>query len=145
MTVMLPSPRGRVITRYVKIDWLVCCLLAGTDLWKRMPLKCSITMVFTCPLISWCKISSSFLENNNVVVFPIPFHIFMPLTNLWLIRLQGQFPILRTRSCPDLYPLIRPPKRSLALGTGRILISGFIRFPPTLAVNDVAHSLREEV
>ena len=38
------------------IGWLVCCLLAGPDLWKRMPLKCSITMVFTCPLLSWCTI-----------------------------------------------------------------------------------------
>ena len=44
--------------------------------------------------------TSLFRENNNVVVFPIPFPIFMPLANLWLIRLQGQFPILRTRSCP---------------------------------------------
>ena len=61
--------------------------------------------------------------------------------NLWFIRLQGQFPILRTRSCPDLYPLIRPPRRSLALGRGRILIPGFIRSPPTLAVCEVAHSL----
>ena len=32
------------------IDWLVCCLLAGPDLWKRMPFKYSIT-----------KVSSSFL------------------------------------------------------------------------------------
>jgi hypothetical protein len=103
------------------IDWLVCCLLAGPDLWNRMPLKCSITMVFTCPLLSWCKMSSHFRENNNVVVFPIPFHIFMPLANLWLIRLQRQFSILRTRSCPDPYPLIRPPKRPLALVRGRIL------------------------
>ena len=84
---------------------------------------------------------SLFRENNNVVVFPIPFHIFMPLANLWLIRLRGQFSILRTRSCPDLYPLIRPPKRPLALGRGRILIPGFVRSPPTLAVQDVAHSL----
>ena len=34
------------------IGWLVCCLLAGPDLWKRMPLKCYIIMVFTCPLLS---------------------------------------------------------------------------------------------
>ena len=40
------------------IGWLVCCLLAGPDLWKRTPLKCSITMVFTCTLFSWCTISS---------------------------------------------------------------------------------------
>ena len=29
---------------------------------------------------------------------------------------------LRRRSCPDLYSLIRPPGRPLALGRGRILI-----------------------
>jgi hypothetical protein len=83
---------------------------------------------------------SPFRKNNNVVVFPIPFHIFMPLANLWLIRLQRQFPILRTR-CPDIYPLIHPPKRPLALGRGRILILGFVQSPPTLFVYDVAHSL----
>ena len=32
-------------------EQLVCCLLAGLDLWKRMLLKCSITMVFTCLLL----------------------------------------------------------------------------------------------
>ena len=84
---------------------------------------------------------SPFRENNNVVVFPILFHIFMPLANLWLIRLQGQFPILRIISYPDLYPLNRPPKRSLALGRGRILIPGFICPPPKFAANDVAHCL----
>ena len=35
---------------------------------------------------------SPFRENNNVVVFPILFHIFMSLANLWLIRFHGQFP-----------------------------------------------------
>ena len=59
---------------------------------------------------------SLFRENINVVVFPIPFHIFMLLANSWLIRLKGQFPILRTRSCLDLYPRIRPPKTPLAFG-----------------------------
>ena len=71
------------------VGWLVCCLLAGPDLWKRMPLKCSITMDFTCLLLSWCTISSLFRENNNVVLFLFPIHIFMPLANLWCIRLQG--------------------------------------------------------
>ena len=77
-------------------------------------------------------------QNNNVTVFQCPFHIFMSFANLWLIRLQGQFPILGTRSFPDLYPLIRPP---LAFGRERILIPGFIRSPPTLAVYDIVHSL----
>jgi hypothetical protein len=71
------------------VVWWVCFLLAGLNLWKRMPLKCSITMVFTCPLLSLCTISSLFRENNNVVVFPFPFHIFMPLANMWFILLQG--------------------------------------------------------
>jgi len=65
----------------------------------------------------------------------------MPLANLWFIRLQGQFPILRTSSYSDLYPLIRPLGRLLALDKGRILIPGFIRSLPMLAVYDVVHSL----
>ena len=81
--------------------------------------------------------TSPFRENINEAVLPIPFHIFVPLANLWFLRLQGQFPILRTRSCPDLYPLIRPPKRPFAHGRGRILIPGFVRSPPTLAVYDL--------
>ena len=56
---------------------------------------------------SLCKISSHFRKISNVVVSPFLFHIFMPLVNLWFIRLQGYFPILRTRNSPDLYPLIR--------------------------------------
>ena len=40
-----------------------------------MLLKCAITVVITSPRLSLCKISSPFRENNNVVVFPFPFHI----------------------------------------------------------------------
>ena len=76
-----------------------------------------------------------------MVVFPIPFHIFMPLANLWLIRFQGQFFILRKRSSPNFYPLIRPPKSSLALCAGRFLIRGFVWSPPMLAFYDISHSL----
>ena len=58
-------------------EWLTCCLLAGPDLWKRVPLKCSITMDFTCPLlffhnwlISMLRVSASRLvEVNAVEVF----------------------------------------------------------------------------
>ena len=57
----------------------------------------------------------------------------------WL-TLWGQFPILMT-SCPELYPLIRLPEKPLALGRGRIVIPGFIRSPPTIAVYDISHSL----
>jgi hypothetical protein len=60
-----------------------------------------------------------------MVVIPIPFDIIMPLANLWLICLQEHFPILRAKRFPDLYLLIFPPKRSLVLGRGRILIPGF--------------------
>ena len=53
-----------------RIDSLIgMCLLAGPDLWRIMLLK--ITMVFTWPLLSLCKISSPFRENNNMVIsFP---------------------------------------------------------------------------
>ena len=36
----------------LQCDWLVCCLLAGPNLWKS-----SIVMVYTCTLRSWCKFS----------------------------------------------------------------------------------------
>ena len=98
-------------------------------------------MVITCPLLSCCTISSPFWENNNVVVFPFPFHISMPLANLWIMRLKGYFLILRAKSCSDLYPLNRLPRRTLALGRGRIPIPGSIWFAPALAVYYVAHSI----
>ena len=106
-----------------------------------MLLKCSITLVFTCPLFSRCTILSLFRENNNMVLLPFPLQIFMPLVNLWFIRLQGQFPTLRTRSCPDLCSFIRPPRMPLAFGRKRILIPGFIRTSPMLAVYGAAQSL----
>jgi hypothetical protein len=46
-----------------------------------------------------------------------------------------------TRSCHDLYPLIRPPGRPLALIKGGTHIPGFIWSPPTLAAYDIAHFL----
>ena len=119
----------------ISIHWQVSCLLAGPEL-----LKCSIIMVFTCPLLSWCKISSPFIDHNNVVVFQFLFRIFIYLINLWFICLQGYFPIPRTRNFPDLYPIIRLLKRPLAFGTGRILIPGFIRYLPMLTVYGIDHS-----
>ena len=113
-----PIPINHIITFSLQIiqvtivisslsDWLVCCLLAGLDLWKKMLLKCSITMVFTCHLQA----------NGQLVVHPPS----------------------RIVSCPDLYLLICPLGRQLALRRGGILIPGLIRSPPTLAVHDVAH------
>ena len=49
-------------------------------MWKRMLLKCSITMIFICLLVFLCKIPNAFRKNDNMVVFPVPFHIFIPLT-----------------------------------------------------------------
>ena len=77
----------------------------------------------------------------NIVVYPFPFHFFMSLVNLWYISLQGQFPILRTRSCPGLYSLIYSQRRPLALDRERIFIPRFIRFPPTLDFYKFANSL----
>jgi hypothetical protein len=44
-------------------------------------------------------------------------------------------------SFSHLYPLIRPLGRLLALGIRGILIPGFVRSLPTLAVHNVADSL----
>ena len=67
------------------MDWLVVLIVSRS----RFVEEDSVTMVFTCPLLCCCKISSLFRENINVVVFPFPLHFFMPLTNLWFILLQG--------------------------------------------------------
>ena len=48
--------------------------------------------------------------------------------HLWFICLQGELSLLRTRSCPT----STRPSGCLALGM-RILIPGFIQFPPMLA------------
>jgi hypothetical protein len=45
------------------------------------------------------------------------------------------------RSFPDLYQLICPPRRPLAIERGRILTPGFIRSSPTIAVCRVVHFL----
>ena len=82
----------KIKARLFKHDWLInryAACKAAPDLWKRRLLKYFITMVFTCHLFSWCKVSSPLRGNNNVVVFPFPFHVFMPLANLWFIHLQG--------------------------------------------------------
>ena len=45
-------------------------------------------------------IPSPFRENIKAVVFPLPFHIFMALANLWFIHLQGQFPHPKNKKLP---------------------------------------------
>ena len=85
--------------------------------------------MFTCLLLLWCRIPILFGENNILEVLKFPFNNIKPLANLWFIRFQGQFPILRTRRCPDLYPVIHPPRRTMAFCKGRMLIRGFIRSP----------------
>ena len=64
-------------------------------------------------------------------------HFLSTSSCLWAICCSSAF----KGSCPNLYPFIRPPINPLALGRGRILIPGFIRSPPKLAVYDVPHSL----
>ena len=96
---------------------------------------------FICLLLSSCKVSRPIWENSNVVVCSFPSLFFMPLSNLWFIRLQGQLSILRKRSCPGFHQLICPPRRPLPVDRGRILIPRFIQSPSTLTAYDVAHSL----
>ena len=60
---------GRMQEALYKIYWWVSCLLAGPDFRKRILLKRSINTVFTCPLLSLCRISINLRENINVIVF----------------------------------------------------------------------------
>ena len=83
--------------------------------------------------LSSCKILSLFKENNNVLV----------LVTIWVSSCRwptfdsSAFKVSshpKDEKCPDLWPLIRPPRRSLALDRGRILIPRLIWSPPKLAV-----------
>ena len=86
--------------------------------------------------------SLPFLENSVTDFLPPRKWCNMCLDKLErFIRPSRIVPILRTRSGPDLYQVILPPRKQLALGRERILIPEFIRVLPTLAVYDVVHSL----
>ena len=113
----------------------MCCLLAGPDLWKRMLYKCFVTMMFTCLLLSWYKMSRPFRGSNNVMIFPFTFHTFRTFGQLVLHPLSRIFSHLKDSSCSDLYPLIHPSRRPLALGRG------IHSARPTLSIYDFAHSL----
>ena len=106
-------------------------------MWNMMPLNCSLAMVFTCPLLSLCKIPSTFRENvmwyycrflahhhavGELAVHPPSRIVFHP----------------KDKKLPCTLPALR---RTLALGRGRILIPGFIRSLPTSAACDVSHCL----
>ena len=109
---------------YWLIDWLIGILfLAGPGFWKWILLQCSITMLSTCSLLSWCKISSSFMKNNNVTVFQFPF------THLHAVGQRVVHPPSRIISHPKIMSwslLAHPPSE-------RILIPGF-------AIYDIVHS-----
>jgi hypothetical protein len=55
-------------------------------------LKGNAFEVFQCSVVLfllYVKFQVLSGKDNNVVVFPILFHIFMPLANLWFIPFQG--------------------------------------------------------
>ena len=108
-------------------------MLAGPDLWKIMLLKCSITMVFICPLLPF-----PFRKNNNLVIFPFTFPIFMPLANFWFIRTEG---VSHPKNKKLPWHLPAHPTSEKAVGTWyrKNLYNGIHSLPPTLAVYDLVH------
>ena len=114
------------------INWYACCLLASPDLWNRMLLKCSITMIFTCPLLPWCEISSPFKETNPHLHAVGQFMVHPP--SRIISHPKG-------KKFPWPLPAYSSSEKALALGVGRILIPRFIQSPPNLAVYWVAHFL----
>ena len=81
-------------------------LVSSPDLWKRMLLKCSISIVLSCPLLSLCTISYPILENDNVVLFSFIPHLHA-VGQLVVHRPSRIVTNPKEKSCPDLYPLIR--------------------------------------
>ena len=57
---------------------------------------------------------SPFRGNNNVVVFPIPFHIFIPLANLWFIPPSWIVSYPKDKKFP--WPLPAHPPSEKAVG-----------------------------
>ena len=116
------------------------CLLGDPDLWTRMFLKCSITTGFTCPLLSWCQISSLLRENNNVIVFAFPFphlHVTGPIA----VHLPSR-KISHPKDKKLLWPLPPHPPFDKAVVTWlewrERIIPTFIRPPTMLTVYSVA-------
>ena len=71
-------------------DWLIGMLLVSrSGFVEDKVVEVFHYYVFFLLLLSWCRISCPFRKNNNVVVFPFTFHIFMTLANLRFARLQG--------------------------------------------------------
>ena len=111
-----------------------------------MQLNCIITGVaYSLFLFSLHVNFQVLLGGGYGIVFQSPFHIFMLLDNFWFILLRGDFSILRTRTCPDLYQLICPPRKPFALDRGIKLIPEFIHSPRTLAFFDLPTLSRLEV
>jgi hypothetical protein len=69
----------------VLIDWLIGILLVS----KSGFVEVNAVQVFHHHGVHLPSSFLPFREKNNVVILQFPIHIFMPLANLWFIRLQG--------------------------------------------------------
>ena len=117
---------------YTLYNWQQTC--------GRVVLKYSTTIVFTCPL--YLDVKYQVLSGKIIMWW---YYRFL-YTSSSVGQLLDHPPSRKVtypkdKSCPDLYPLIRPPRRPLTFCRGRILNLEFIWFPPTIAVYSVAHSL----
>ena len=93
------------------IDWKVCCLLAGPDLWNRMLLKCSIIIKFTFLDVKSQVLSGKYYCGSISVSFP---HLHCHLTTSGSSLKIVSHPKDKKLPWPlSAHPL---PKRLLALG-----------------------------
>ena len=122
------------------IDWLI-------DLLIIMVIFTKCLNFWTIILLKVPSLSCSFAFLALDVNFQLLSEIKICLYILFLLKFSRHCDssafkdsFLRTRGLPDIYPLSRPPKRTLAVGRGTNLISGLIISPVTLTVYDVAHS-----
>ena len=139
-------PRGISHTSLVHSEsglFLMMLLInKSLDLKNRKLLIYNLTVAFTCPLFSSCKMSSPpevppfqvLLEKiNKVVIFQFFFQHLHAVDQLVAYIPSRTFPSLGTRNSSGLHSLIRPPRRPLQEGESlfRNSFGSLVRQAPT--------------
>ena len=112
----------------VDYSWYICpYLTSGSDILVTEPLMTIYQLISSNEYPKFMIANQNIIRTSlspfcgegggNVILFQYIFKMFIPNTNLWFIRLQRQFwAIFQTRSCPGIYPPIRPRRRPLGSG-----------------------------
>ena len=117
----------KIITISWKIDRYLSCLLRKSQLVENN----AVGVFHHCDF----NLSSSYYEISSPSANILMWHY-----SRFLSTSSCRWPTCGSSDFKEDFPSYHPPRKSLALDRGKILILGYIRSPPTLAVYDVAHS-----